>query len=87
MYHSTTKCTKLPQHVPTFAIPRPSKIYPNSDFWFENIPSGNPGGEPKLTVMEDLAKSATGKIGFRGKKEESKKKQKKEKKKVEILWN
>jgi hypothetical protein len=21
---------------------RPSKIYPNRDFWFENIPSGNP---------------------------------------------
>jgi hypothetical protein len=21
---------------------RPSKIYPNWDFWFENIPSGNP---------------------------------------------
>jgi hypothetical protein len=22
---------------------RPSKIYPNWDFWFENKPSGNPG--------------------------------------------
>jgi hypothetical protein len=29
--------------VPTFFIPRPSKIYPNLDIWFENIPSGNPG--------------------------------------------
>jgi hypothetical protein len=29
--------------MPTFSIPRPSKIYPNRDFWFENIPSGNPG--------------------------------------------
>jgi hypothetical protein len=25
-----------------FFIPRPSKIYPNLDFGFENIPSGNP---------------------------------------------
>jgi hypothetical protein len=28
--------------IPTFSILRPSKIYPNWDFWFENIPSGNP---------------------------------------------
>jgi hypothetical protein len=26
---------------PTFSILKPSKIYPNWDFWFENIPSGN----------------------------------------------
>jgi hypothetical protein len=26
----------------TISILRPSKIDPNSDFWFENIPSGNP---------------------------------------------
>jgi hypothetical protein len=26
----------------TCLIARPSKIYPNWDFWFENIPSGNP---------------------------------------------
>jgi hypothetical protein len=25
-----------------FSITRPSKIYPNWDFWFENKPSGNP---------------------------------------------
>jgi hypothetical protein len=24
------------------SIPRPSQIYPNFDFWYENIPSGNP---------------------------------------------
>jgi hypothetical protein len=26
----------------TSSIARPSKIYPNWYFWFENIPSGNP---------------------------------------------
>jgi hypothetical protein len=29
--------------MPTFFIPKPSKIYPNLDFCFENIPSGKPG--------------------------------------------
>jgi hypothetical protein len=28
--------------MPTFYIPRHSKIYPNLDSWFENKPSGNP---------------------------------------------
>jgi hypothetical protein len=49
----TTKCTKWPYNVPfgrkidnmvikiPSSIARPSKIYPNWDFWFENIPSGN----------------------------------------------
>jgi hypothetical protein len=27
-------------------ISRPSKIYPNLDFWFENKPSGNPDLQP-----------------------------------------
>jgi hypothetical protein len=26
----------------TFSIPRPFKMYPNWEFWFENKPSGNP---------------------------------------------
>jgi hypothetical protein len=51
----TTKCTKWPQNIPfgrktdstaikmlTFSIAKPSKMYPNLDFWFENKPSGNP---------------------------------------------
>jgi hypothetical protein len=29
-------------NIPTFSIPKPSKFYPNWDFCFENIPSGNP---------------------------------------------
>jgi hypothetical protein len=32
-------------NIPTFSIPRPSTIYPNWDFWSENKPSGNPGGD------------------------------------------
>jgi hypothetical protein len=28
---------------PAFSDPRPSRIYPNWHFWFENKPSGNPG--------------------------------------------
>jgi hypothetical protein len=28
------------------AVPRPSKKYPNRDFWHGNIPSGNPDPNP-----------------------------------------
>jgi hypothetical protein len=28
--------------MPTSSIAVPYKIYPNWDFWFENIPPGNP---------------------------------------------
>jgi hypothetical protein len=28
--------------MPTPSIARPSKIIPSLDFWFENMPSGNP---------------------------------------------
>jgi hypothetical protein len=34
-------------NMPTFSILRPSKIYPNWDFWFENIASGNPADGEK----------------------------------------
>jgi hypothetical protein len=40
-----TKCRKIDLtaiKIPTSFIARLSKIYPNWDFWFENIPSGNP---------------------------------------------
>jgi hypothetical protein len=33
---------KGPLNIPTTSIARPSKIYPNLDYWFENIPSGDP---------------------------------------------
>jgi hypothetical protein len=35
--------SKRPKNLPTFSISRLSKIYPDRDFWFENIPSGNLG--------------------------------------------
>jgi hypothetical protein len=37
------KYTKCPLKIPTSSTARPSKNYPNYDFWSENIPSGNPG--------------------------------------------
>jgi hypothetical protein len=37
------KYSKWSSNVPTFTIQRPSKIYTNWDFWFENKPSGKPG--------------------------------------------
>jgi hypothetical protein len=37
--------------MPRFFIARPSKIYPNWDFWFENKPSGNPGANAEISVF------------------------------------
>jgi hypothetical protein len=34
---------KWPQNIPTSSIKRPYKIDPNWNFWFEDMPSGNPG--------------------------------------------
>jgi hypothetical protein len=50
MYQMVIKYPKYPENIPnghklykTFSNLRPSKVYPNWDFWFENKPSGNPG--------------------------------------------
>jgi hypothetical protein len=45
------KLTKMAINIPTSSIARTSKIYPNWDIWFENIPSGNPDGEPHKYVI------------------------------------
>jgi hypothetical protein len=37
------KCSKRLLYILAFFNLRPSKIYPNWDFWFENKQSGNPG--------------------------------------------
>jgi hypothetical protein len=38
-------------YVPTFPYPRPYKIYPNWDFWFENVPSGNPASRKEFFML------------------------------------
>jgi hypothetical protein len=49
MYQMNTKCTNVRKillmaiNITTFSNLRPTKIYPNWDFWFEKKPSGNPG--------------------------------------------
>jgi hypothetical protein len=45
---NSPKKFKLAIKIITFSITRPSKIYPNGDFWFEKISSGNPGLHTKL---------------------------------------
>jgi hypothetical protein len=61
-YQMATKCNKRSQNIPNghrkykrFFISRPSKIYPNLDFWFENIPSGNPAYRLTRCVCEEIA--------------------------------
>jgi hypothetical protein len=49
------KYTKWPQNVPKFSVP---KIYLNCDFWYANIPSGNPGCMPaSANLALNLARS------------------------------
>jgi hypothetical protein len=47
IYQMAVKYTKWPLNLPTSSIEKPYKIYPNRDFWFEKIPSGNPGVRTK----------------------------------------
>jgi hypothetical protein len=42
IYPMVVKYSKWPECITTFSIPRPSKMYPNRDSWFEKKPSGNP---------------------------------------------
>jgi hypothetical protein len=44
------------QNTPTFSILKPSKIYPNWDFWFENIPSGNPTSVTSSRKLSKMTK-------------------------------
>jgi hypothetical protein len=43
--------------MPTFSNASPSKIYPNYDFLFENIPSGNPGVAMKAFYAQKCQQS------------------------------
>jgi hypothetical protein len=42
------KYSQWPLNISTFCNQRPSKIYTNWDLWFENKPSGNPGGNHQV---------------------------------------
>jgi hypothetical protein len=50
---------KIDKTATKHTIARPSKIYPNRDFWFENIPSGNPAWE--MNCGHDIFDRATAK--------------------------
>jgi hypothetical protein len=39
--------------MPTSSITRPSKIYPNWNFWFENKPSGKKPSDQK-TILQNV---------------------------------
>jgi hypothetical protein len=49
MYQMVIKYPKWPYNIIIYYISnlRPSKIYPNWDFWSENKPSGNPAFETR----------------------------------------
>jgi hypothetical protein len=42
MYQMGVMYSKWLYNISNFTFQGPPKIYPNYDFWFENIPSGNP---------------------------------------------
>jgi hypothetical protein len=44
-----------------YSTPRPSEIYPDLDFWYENLPSGNLGLE--LITLKGREKTGAGKFG------------------------
>jgi hypothetical protein len=61
IYQFATKHTKWPRNIPNglklgqmgikyqhIPLQVPPKIYPNLDFWLENMPSGNPGESTKI---------------------------------------
>jgi hypothetical protein len=44
----------------TSYIAKASKIYPNSDFWFENIPSGSPARRTAFNAGYDAVQAFLG---------------------------
>jgi hypothetical protein len=52
-----TEKPKWPQNMPASSISRPFKIYPNWYFWFENMPSGNPGWSEWTTYKRETVAS------------------------------
>jgi hypothetical protein len=58
IYPMAVKQTKWPQNIPTSSIVRPFKIYPNWDFWFENMPSGNPVRNKEVFGASGISRDA-----------------------------
>jgi hypothetical protein len=46
--------SKWALNISAFSILIPSKSYPSLAFWFENIPSGNPGRERYFDRRRDI---------------------------------
>jgi hypothetical protein len=44
--------------ITNISISRATKIYPNWDFWFQNIPSGNPALAQKMIIALSFKKIA-----------------------------
>jgi hypothetical protein len=57
-YQTAIICSKWPTNMPTFSIPRPSEMNPNWSFWFENIPSGNPGYQHCVSLSTCILRDA-----------------------------
>jgi hypothetical protein len=51
MYQMNTKCIKWSKSIQTLSNLRPSKIYPNWDFCFENKTSGNPASRAGFCLL------------------------------------
>jgi hypothetical protein len=51
----SVKYSKWPKNMSTCSNLRPSKIYPNWDFWFEKKPSGNPVPHPFVATVPPIA--------------------------------
>jgi hypothetical protein len=62
IYQMTVKYFKWLLNIPALSILRPSEIYPNWYFWFENVPSGNPGQNHSWILV--LGQVATLNIGW-----------------------
>jgi hypothetical protein len=49
-YANGRKIFQMVKNIPTFSIPRPSQIYLNCYFGFENKPPGNPVSKRKASI-------------------------------------
>jgi hypothetical protein len=54
---------QIAKNKPTFSFPRPSKINPNWDFWYETKASGNPDDQQEKWISENRESRAI-KIGI-----------------------